>query len=78
MKSFRKLFAITLLALALTRVAAADDGIIHGDRTPPPPPPPPTDTTDESAPTTSGDKLTPIDITLETVRLVLGEMLALY
>jgi hypothetical protein len=76
MKSFRKLFAVTVLTLAITRVAVADDGIIHGDRTPPPPPPPnPLTATEPAEP--SGE-LTATDIALDAVRLALGEMLALY
>jgi hypothetical protein len=78
MKSFRKLFAVTVLTLALTSAVVADDGIIHGDRTPPPPPPPPTNPLEATAPAESSVELTPTDIALETVRLALGEMLALY
>ncbi|MFL6228676.1 MAG: hypothetical protein ACJ741_07840 [Pyrinomonadaceae bacterium] len=78
MKSLSKLCAVSVLILVLTQAAAADDGIIHGDRTPPPPSPPPTDLSEAPAPTTSNDELTPTDIVLETVQLALGAMLALY
>jgi hypothetical protein len=77
MKSFHTFFAVTVLTLAITRVAAADDGIIHGDRTPPPPPPP-TNPLEATTPAVSDDELTTTDIALETVRIALGEMLARY
>ncbi len=41
MKVFRQLCAITVLTLAFTQFALAEEGVIHPGINPPPPPPPP-------------------------------------
>ncbi|MDT7602669.1 MAG: hypothetical protein QOF61_666 [Acidobacteriota bacterium] len=83
MKNFRKIFAVSVLTLVLTHAAAADDGIIHGDRQPTPTPTPvaptnPVSSGETSPVAASSNELTATDMALEIAWFVLNEMLALY
>jgi hypothetical protein len=84
MKSIRRILAAAVLTSVFAVAALATDGIMHGDRTPPPPPPPAaTDNSggdDSPAPADapSSGEVTVIDITIECVLSVLGEMFLMY
>jgi hypothetical protein len=74
MNKYRNAISALVLAIVFTTPAfAADDGVIHTEKTPPPPPPPPQVTSvihmETSAPTPEGCVLT--DITLNLLQNLL-------
>ena len=73
MKTLRTLLAVAALTCVFAHAALADDGIIHGDA----PSAPPTEDAAATAPATTSDDATVTDVTVELVRSVLNEMLAL-
>ncbi|HEY0098156.1 MAG TPA: hypothetical protein VGB76_04285 [Pyrinomonadaceae bacterium] len=66
MKSYRNAIAALVLAFVFSTSAFAGDGIMWTDKTPPPPPPQADGImwTDVASPTSEGDALTEIALTL--------------